>query len=233
MDKTHNRTPLRPAMKMAELLDLDFSLLGVFNRMGLPFGFGEATVAEVCAKAGVDAETFLLICRVYAFDGYRPTRELLNQAKVQDILDYLRGSHAYYMDVALPGLASALEKMSLPCNPRQQQVIRRFFADYKEELAKHFAYEENTVFPYVYAVLEHSGEGGFSIGEYEENHSNVEEKLEDLKNLVMKYIPASTDQQYAFQALILIFTLEYDLGKHTVIEDEILVPMVGRMEGHE
>lgn len=233
MNTSSTRHPMSPAMKMAELLDTDFSLLGVATRMGLHFGFGEATVADVCHHAGIDPETFLLICRVYAFDGYRPTQEALAAANLKDILQYLYQSHAYYTDVVVPQMASALERMIKPCEEKQQRVIWQFFADYKEELAKHFAYEEGQVFPYVEAVLNKRKGAQFTIGEYEENHSNVEEKLEDLKNLVMKYIPAACNQQEAYKVLFYIYNLENDLGKHTFIEDDILVPMVGRMENHE
>ena len=233
MNTSANRHPMSPAMKMAELLDTDFSLLGVATRLGLHFGFGEATVAEVCQKAGIDPETFLLICRVYAFDGYRPTQEALSAANLKDILQYLHQSHAYYTEVVVPEMAAALECLIGPCEEKQQRIIRKFFADYKEELSKHFAYEEGQVFPYVEAVLNKQNSAPFTIGEYEENHSNVEEKLEDLKNLVMKYIPAPCNQQEAYKVLFDIYALEYDLGKHTFIEDDILVPMVGRMENHE
>lgn len=233
MSNSVNRHPLSSSMKMADLMDIDFSLLGVSGRMGLHFGFGEATVAEVCRDIDIDPETFLLICRVYAFDGYRPTREILSQAHLHDIVRYLHQSHAYYMDVVMPDLVRALERMIRPCEQKQQNIIWKFLADYKQELDKHFAYEENTVFPYVEAVLNARGGEQFTIGEYEENHSNVEEKLEDLKNLVMKYIPRQCDQQEAFKVLLYIYTLENDLKKHTFIEDDILVPMVGRMEAHE
>ena len=62
-------------MKMAELLEKDASLLGVFARMGLSFGYGEATVEEVCGAAGIDAKSFLVICKVYAQNGWRPGPE--------------------------------------------------------------------------------------------------------------------------------------------------------------
>lgn len=220
-------------MKMADLMELDFALPGVLTRMGLSFGFGDATVEEVCRKNGINPETFLLICRVYAIDGYRPTNEGLLQTDLRDIIKYLHLSHAYYMDVALKELAAALEQMIEPCDAKRKKVIWRFFTDYKEELAKHFEYEEKRVFPHVEAVLNHTPGEQFTIGEYEENHSNVEEKLDDLKNLVMKYLPVQCDQQQIYKALFYIFMLETDLRKHTVIEDEILVPVVGRMEGHE
>ena len=72
MNQFTHRPLLNPAMKMTEVLNLDTSLLGVFNRLGLKLGFGEASVGEVCGEAGIDPETFLLICRVYAFEGYMP-----------------------------------------------------------------------------------------------------------------------------------------------------------------
>ena len=217
-------------MKMADLLDLDFSLVGVFNRLRLNFGAGEATVLEVCREAGIDAETFLLICRVYAVESYRPGQEALNAAHLQDIVHYLRLSHSYYTDVMLPQMASALEEMLKPCEKRWKETIRSFFADYKEELAKHFDYEESTVFPYVESLLSHSKGQKFSIGEYQENHSNVEEKLLDLKNLIIKYMPPEGNQEAAYRALFHIYSLENDLRKHTLIEEQILVPVAGRME---
>ena len=105
---------LTSAMKMADLTDLRPSLPGVLARMGIPFGFGEQTVEEVCRRQGVDPETFLLICSVYAVDGYEPTKERLRKADLRDVLKYLRQSHTYYMDVALNELAEALKTLTEP-----------------------------------------------------------------------------------------------------------------------
>lgn len=233
MTSSTERHLLSASMKMADLMNLNFNLLGVLTRMGLPFGFGEETVAETCGKHGIHAETFLLLCSVYAFDGYLPPKDLLLKADLRDIVKYLRLSHSYYMDVALKELAASLETLIEPCDARRRKIIWQFFAQYKDELSKHFEYEEKVVFPHVEAVLNHHAGRGFSIGEYEENHSNVEEKLEDLKNLVMKYLPAECSQQLIYKALFYIFTLEIDLEKHTLIEDNILVPIVNRLESHE
>lgn len=233
MATSNERHLLSPSMKMADLMNLRFSLLGVLTRMGVPFGFGDATVEEVCRKQGIDPETFLLICGVYAIDGWLPTKERLERADLRDVLKYLRLSHAYYMDVALKELAESLETLIEPCGEKARRIIWRFFADYKDELSKHFEYEEKTVFPHAEAVLRRGADRTFTIGEYEENHSNVEEKLEDLKNLVMKYLPAECRQQDIFRALFYIFSLETDLQKHTVVEDDILVPIVNRLENHE
>ncbi len=217
-------------MKMADLLDMDYSLLGVFNRMGLSLGFGEASVEEVCREADVDADTFLLICHMYMTDGYRPTREELQRTDLNNILEYLRKSHDYYTGVMLPETENAIGEFVKPCEEKQKAVILRFMEEYKEELLAHFRYEEETVFPYVEHMLNSEDEGPFTIDEYEQNHSNVEEKLQDLKNLVMMYMPAQCRVQDANKALFYLFNFQQDLAKHTLIEDDILVPMVLRME---
>ena len=43
-----------PSMKMAELIAVSPSLPGVLTRMGIPFGFGDETVEEVCRRNGME-----------------------------------------------------------------------------------------------------------------------------------------------------------------------------------
>lgn len=223
-------TSISPAMKMADLLDVNFSILGVFSRFGMSYGFGEATVKEVCDGMGIDPETFLIICKVYAFDGYRPSREQMEGSCLEDIVRYLRLSHTYYLETMVPALAAAIEEMIAPCDDMHKKVIRKFFGDYKEELERHFDYEEKTVFPYVEAMIDSREREPYTIGEYEKNHSNVEEKLDDLKKLVTMYQPSQSSSQDCFRVLFYLYSLESDLERHTFIEDGILVPVVSRME---
>ena len=213
-----------PSMKMAELIDVSAALPGVLTRMGIPFGFGDETVEEVCRRQEIDPETFLLICSVHA-NGVLPPKERIRKAELKDVLKYLRRSHAYYMEVAMKELTAALVSLTEPCDERHRNIIRKFFAEYKEELFKHLEYEENTVFPQAEAALRH---GRATPDDYEENHSHVEEKLEDLKNLVMKYMPPACAQQDIYRALSCIFSLQEDLSKHILVEDGILVPIVNR-----
>ena len=102
-----------------------------------------------------------------------------------------------------------------------------------EELRRHFTYEDKVVFPYVESVLSHTGKADYNILQYEENHSNVDEKLADLKNILMKYLPRECGTGPVAEVLDIIFLLQDDLRRHTVIEDDILVPLVNRIENHE
>ena len=204
-------------MKMAELLERDSSLLGVFARMGLNFGYGDATVEDVCTSADIDAATFLIICKVYSDDSYRPSPEEFVDADNGVIVTYLSRSHDYYINVALKDLAADIGRMMFPCEEAHQKVIWKFFTDFKEELLKHFEYEEKNVFPYV------TGPGEkVPLGSYEEDHSGTEETLEDLKNLVMTHLPTSADQQEAFKVLSGITSLQSDIRKHILLEETAL-----------
>lgn len=225
-----SRRLLNPAMKMADFLDTHDSVPGIFNRMGLSYGFGEASVEEVCRKAGVDTEAFLLICRTYVQDGYRPGAEEIRRTPMKDVLGYLRLSHAYYLNTILPSLADALQKMSRPCDERSRDILHKFFREYRDQLARHFAYEEEKVFPYVEAYLSGASDGHFTAGEFSDIHESVEEGIADLKSLVVKYMPPECDPRQQQIAVLYLSSLEKDIRKHILLEDTLLAPMLAPKE---
>ena len=217
-------------MKMADLVEANYHLLAVLTRFGIEGGFGEHTVRELCEKNRLDPDTFLLICNVYTYGDYKPADDILRDGHIDDILRYLHQSHDYYMSNALVLLASTIEELIKPCSDAQKKVIWKFFTDYKGELDKHFAYEEGQVIPYVQNLLLGKRTPGFSIDKFEENHSNIDEKLSDLKNLIMKSLPSVCENALRVRLLNYIYGLQHDLDRHTCIEDTILVPMVRLIE---
>ncbi len=216
--------------KLTDMVEANFNLLAILARMGMRFAFGDEAMDETaesaCRRNGVDLPSFLLICNTYAFDFYSPTAEELRQADLRTIVDYLQKSHVYYMEIAMASLSDAIDRMLEPCGERHRKIINGFFRDYKDELAKHFEYEENVVFPYVESIIAEKGGSWHAVDEYEGKHTNVEEKIDDLKSIVMKYMPPECDSQHINYALLQLFALGKDLEKHIAIEDEILVPMV-------
>lgn len=218
------------SMKLADLIDVNFKLLNVLSRMGISLGFGENTIQEVCERQNIDLKSFLLICSVYTYDGYVPSAELLAGADPATIVDYLHNSHSFYMQKEFAGLEVELKAMVEPCDATQKKIVARFFADYKAQVTNHFEYEENVVFPYIRALMTGQRQQGYSIDQFEENHSNIDETLNDLKNIVMKYLPDTCDTILRNQVLYRIYRLGEDLLKHTLIEDNILIPMINKIE---
>ena len=217
-------------MKMSELVEKDFHLLGLLSRFGIEQRFGEDSVEQICEKAHVDADTFLLLCEVYSAPSFRPTAEMLLACRVPDILRYLQQSHDYYVNRSLVELSAALQELTAPCTPTQKQVIQRFFSDYRRELERHFEMEEKTVIPYVKDLLLGFRNTSYTIDRFEENHAQIHETLSDLKNLIMKSLPDVCDNRQRIAVLLSIYHLEQDLDHHTCIEDDVLVPMVRMLE---
>lgn len=218
------------SMKLADLIDLDWKLLNVLSRMGISLGFGENTISEVCAKQGINLNSFLLICNVYAYEGYVPAAELLAGADPATLVEYLHNSHAFYLEKEFPNLEKNITAMVEPCDATQKRIVAKFFSDYKSQVENHFAYEESVVFPYVRSLGKEAHREGYAIEQFEENHSNIEETLDDLKNIVMKYLPETCDTVLRNEVLYRIFRLGEDLSKHTIIEDAVLIPLVNRIE---
>lgn len=219
-----------PGMKLADLVESNYELLVVLARMGIPLGFGEASVGEVCRQRGISAELFLMICRIYSSDASVLPYEQLTSDDLSGVLDYLHTSHLYYLEVTLPHLDAKMAAMTATCDREHSKILSKFFADYRREVDNHFDYEEQTVFPYVQALLEKRRVDGYNILCFEDNHSDIDGKLCDLKNIIIKYLPENCSAKLRYEVLSDIFRFEEDLSRHTVIENQILIPLVEKLE---
>ncbi len=219
------------ATKTADLIHANYRLFFVLPRFGIPLGFGEKTIGEICAKYGIDPSLFLLVCNVYTFHEYLPDPHEIRSFDAEQLLRYLQNSHLDYKN-KLEEIHRKITPRGEVSDSRVARIITRFFDDYQNEVVNHFAYEEGTVFPYISHLYEKErGRENFRIGQFEENHSNIEEKLNDLKNIIIKYLPEEWSSDSLNQVLLSLFLLEDDLNTHALIEDKILVPLVTYLEG--
>ena len=154
----------------------------------------------------------------------------IEKDRLQDILKFLRKSHRYYMDVMVPNLAASLERLMAPCAEHERQRLLQLFSEYKAELTTHFSYEENVAFPYIEAMLSGERSGQYTIEEYEHNHTNIQAKLDCIKNIVSTSLPPCCQAEDAKQVLYCVYALEMDLQKHTFIEDDVLIPAAMQLE---
>lgn len=223
-------------MKMADLLASDMSLLSILQRLDIKLGFGEATVAEVCREYGISTDLFLIICNIYSFRDYTPQVETLTKDDIKSITTYLRASHRFYTSISFPQLHSNIHMLVKELDEVSRKLIDKFYDDYDNEVTSHFRYEEETVFPYIERLT--SGElqenSMYNITQFEHNHSNINEKLSDLSNIIIKYLSQETTSKLRFEILGLIHFISNDLQKHSNIEDKLLVPLVSKLEArHE
>lgn len=232
--KENRHTLFSPSMKLADIILKNYTLLSVLPRFGIPLGFGEKSLGEVCEKYGIDQRFFLLVCNVYTFNDYIPGQKELKGLNIEALLNYLQLSHNYYSSERIRAIEQDIEKLGESCSRQHSNIIRQFFAEYKQEVINHFSYEEDIVFPYVKALIKGETQINYHINQYEQNHSNIEDKLSDLKNIVIKYLPESCSSEARNNLIFEIFLFEEDLIKHARIENKILIPFVGEIEkGYE
>ena len=217
-------------MKMAALIESDCHLLPILSRLGMTSSFGEQTIEQTCDRYGIDAATFCLICNVYSSSGFKPSAWEIALAKPDDVVFYLHASHNYYLDSALTVLEPKLEELLKACTAKQSEAVRKFFSEYETELRSHFSFEEEKVFPYIKKLIGGGSTADFNIDKFKDNHSNVDEKLGDLKSIIMKSLPDSCDGNLRLEILDLICHLQRDLARHTCVEEDVLIPLVRRME---
>ena len=96
-------------------------------------------------------------------------------------------------------------------------------------MRKHMRYEEMTVFPYVNSVLAGIRTSTYNISVFRKQHNQVEAKLAELKNIIIKYYPATGSHQLN-SVLFDIFSCEQDLWSHNRIENELFVPAILLLE---
>ena len=65
---------------------------------------------------------------------------------------------------------------------------------------------------------------------FADNHSDMVEKLQDLTQIVYKYLPGSAMTEELNELVFGIMQLSSDLQKHARLEEKILIPYIHQLE---
>lgn len=233
---------IKKNMKMADVIQLNYMLIPVIHRFGIKLGFGDKTISDICEENEVDLNFFLQLVNAYHDKDYFPKEEL-QSISARNIVNYLKMTHSSYLNEKLLEIEQKITALQTKDSEDQKYIllIRNFFEGYKNELTEHIMHEENVVFPYILAVeeiikTENINEKNkkiyesFSIEEYQKGHDNVEEKLMDLKTIMIKYLTPPVNSTLYHTIIQDLFRLEEDLNYHSRIEDKVLTPKVILME---
>ncbi len=91
-------------------------------------------------------------------------------------------------------------------------------------------YEDRHVFTYVKALLNDEETKGYAIRIFAKHHDQIEDKLTELKNIIIKYYPEKGSNHVLNSVLFDIFNCEKDLASHCRVEDLMFVPAVRLLE---
>lgn len=233
---------INKSMKMADVIHIDHMLLPIINRFGIQLGFGDKTIAEICKEKNVNPDFFTEILNAFHDPEYFP-KEHLQTFKIELILDYLIKTHEYYLNFEVPEIENLINELIKTCKIKKDNLLllKSFFREYEKELEAHIKREDEMVYPYIRHLEKFVYEDDpandlkekinkYSIEEFANEHDNVEEKLFDLKNIIIKYLPPPKDSNLCNLILSRLFELEKDLNDHARIEDKILIPKVIQLE---
>lgn len=213
--------------RMCDLVSDRFAVLQVMSRFGIALGFGDKTIAEVCGEHRVDTATFLAVVNKLLGLGFG-TQTAVQELSVRALTDYLHNAHGYFLEFRLPAIRRKLIEAIDYAHNDVSFAIMRFFDEYVAEVQRHMDYEEQTVFPYVEGLLEGCASDSYSIDDFRRRHDQVDAKLRELKNIIIKYYPSGSTNELN-GVLFDIFTCEEELASHNAVEDDLFIPAVERL----
>ncbi len=220
---------LTPATRAEDiLLSYPVTLL-VFERLSLPLRVGDKTLAEIAVERGIRVQ---LLTNLLQLSLGRTLSEV-NPFVLEDVphlIDFLLNGHEYYINEANPNIAALLASVLPDTDTPNGELLRKFFDRYMQEAREHFDYEHDVVFPYARLLFTKRDSGDYRMQEYKHRHTDIRVKLEDLQHLLLRYLPPLLDASLARRLLYALDILCADLQIHTCIEDDVLIPLVEKME---
>jgi regulator of cell morphogenesis and NO signaling len=217
-------------------------LLPLLPRFSIKLGFGEKNVEEVCRLNGVNADFFLEIANAYLDDDYIPQIDLFS-FPLGAMVAYLTSTHDYYITVALPKIEHKIHLLleGSTLSEKERGLVSNFFNDYRKEFMDHISREEERVLPYILELekqcLKEEPDKTFitrlqhnSIKVFAQEHDRLENSLENLSRLIIKYLPPFEDFDLCYQVLSDLSDLVRDLIDHAHMEDKVLIPRVAELE---
>lgn len=218
-----------PDTKLAEAITAHPALIQLLPRFNISLGFGNKSIGCVCSEFNVPVNLFLIMCNIYAFDSYRPSIEDIIATDSIQLISYLKKSHTHYFEKRIPHIEKHLKKITEQIETKHGAILMKFFLQYKKEMREHFDYEEGVIFPLLHELSKNKVHDN-GISGYEEAHTNIEDTLDDLIQIVFKYLPGNIEHDNIIGMAFDILQLAEDIKKHALIEERILVPFINHLE---
>lgn len=210
--------------QMISLIADNYNVLDSLGRFGINLGFGDKTVSEVCESQGVDTYTFLAIIN-FSVNGYKNFDDN-ERMSIPTLLHYLKASHDYFLDFQLPAIRQEL-KEALDEKDNLARLIMKLYDSYAHEIRGHMRYEEQNMFPYVEKLLNNELDENVDIQTFSKHHGQITQKLRELKNIIIKYLPSNSQRNNKLMAVLYdLYKNEEWLGAHSQVEDFIFIPAI-------
>lgn len=221
----------KPTDKFYQIMECDYRLMQVVARFNITMGFADKTVSEVCHMHDVDVHTFLAVVNQVFYDlNASPKKVSLDLVNMGSLLDYLKRTHTYLMDHQLPRMRKTLFT-AMDCSLQNEVafLLVKYFDMYVAEVQSHVAQEEQEVFAYAESLMS----GSYVEEEKQVTHrhnSDFVAKLHELIQMFLQYYPQEGINEELNDVVYNLYRIEEDIRIHCQIEDEMLLPLVRKLE---
>lgn len=214
--------------KMCEVIASQPSLLQMICRFGIQLGVGDKTVREVCEASQVDTTTFLAVAN-FMKNGRSVASLYIDKVSVPTLVTHLKQAHDFFLNFELAHIRRKLLD-AIDCSSQNEVafLILKFYDEYLAEVRKHMDYENRKLFKHVDELLAGRRPTDFVVPFSSKGHDNMDRKLQELKNIIIKYYSPSDNQSSDLLCNVLfsIYNCEADLRAHCEMEDALFLPAV-------
>ena len=147
-------TRIHANMKLSDLVEMNFEIVAVIQRLEIPYGFKEKTVSMVCKENGIDVDFFLQLAQWFNDRHYSPQDHLIEHSP-EWLIIYLRNTHHCYLTYQIPRIEKEIALLEdytdLP--DHSAKLMIQFFREYIREFSEHIEEEEIWTFPYTIDLI--------------------------------------------------------------------------------
>ena len=212
--------------RMYDVLCDEHHLFQMLSRFGIPLGFGEKNVREVCKESNVDVTTFLAVAN-YVKVGPEVASYYVDKVSAAALTDYLKRAHSYFLDFQLPDIRRRLVS-SINCSDANEVafLILQFFDEFMRDVRHHMEAENKKMFRSVDQLLQGGSIPDTQFLQFAHSNESFNHKLQELKNLIIKYYKGDGPNELLNTVLFDLFNCEEDLQLHRGVENDLFLPAV-------
>lgn len=193
---------------------------------------GQKTLAEACAKRGIDPQTFLN--ELENWTATAPAPEVnLTALSLTELADHIERIHHAYLHTELPRLEKMVTKVAAVHGEKEPRLmqIKEIFLALSAELATHLMKEEQILFPMIRqletsdtAPIFHCGTIANPVCRMEFEHEEAGTALAQLRQLTNDFTPPDWACNTYRAMLDALLTFEQDMHQHIHKENNVLFP---------
>jgi len=224
---------IKPDMKLSDFFFDNPYLLLMMEHFNLNFVTHEKTIEDLCNEHSINTNIFVDIANLY--NGFNEiSAEKYQKNDIPTLINFLKNSHDYYKEEKYPEIRDLICKISTINETAEIKLIKTFFEEYFNEVVEHLDYEDKVAFPYFIDILNKKEsiikQADYSAKVYCDHHTDIESKLMELNNLLLRHIPLGKDSSLRRKLILSLFEMEYELKIHYLLEENALIPLVSNIE---